>query len=79
MLEDKFYVVLGKYESIGEAIRMKGVFEEQGLEPGIGASEGKAPYYLYTKYFDSRYQSRKEMNSLGKFNLRNVRIIRYPE
>ncbi|MDZ7743772.1 MAG: hypothetical protein U5Q03_19065 [Bacteroidota bacterium] len=79
MLEDKFYVVLGAYESIGEVIRMKGVFEEQGLEPQIGASEGKAPYYLYTKYFDSRYQSRKEMNSLGKFNLRNVRIIRYPE
>jgi hypothetical protein len=76
MMTGNIYVFLGKTAELNEALLMKQVFDENGLNTSIGYYESKQTYYVFTNYYQNNESARKEMDLLKKGGIKDAAVLK---
>ena len=76
MIIGNSYVYLARTSDQNEALLMKKVFDENGLNTSIGYYESKQTYYVFTNYYQTQESARKELDLLKKGGIKDAAMLK---
>ena len=77
MVNGRYYVTIGGKMKRDDALKYHRVLTENGHIAYIGLDEPNGEYYVFSNYFSTQAEARKEKDRLNKANLREVKILEY--
>jgi hypothetical protein len=77
MEKGRYYVTIGGAMEREEAIKYHRVLTENGHIAYIGLDEPGEEYYVFSNYFTTQQEARKEKDRLHKANLKEVKVLEY--
>lgn len=77
MIAGNYYIVVGDASNRAEAIKYKKIIEENGINAYLGYDEAKDEYYVFTNYYSTQEEARKELNMLKKINIKQFRVLKF--
>jgi hypothetical protein len=77
MIPGNFYVVIGIDSTRTDAVKIKKIMDENGLNTSLGYGESTATYYIFTKYFPNKGDAKKELERIKTIGIKEAEIIKY--
>ncbi len=76
MVSGNYYVVLSVDSTRTDAIKLKRIVEENGIETTLGFNETDGKYYLFTNFYQNKSEARDELKKLIQAGLDGSKIIK---
>ena len=77
MIPGNLYVVIGITTIRTDAVKLKRIVDENGINASLGYDETNGKYYVYTKYFQNKNDAKEELNLLFKAGLTDAEVIKF--
>jgi len=79
MVPGNFYVIFGSYPTRTDAVKVKKILDENGLETRLGYDEAGKQYYIFTQHFPGKGKAKDEQERLQKLGMKEAEIFKYEE
>lgn len=77
IITGNYYVVISIDTTRTDAVKLKKIFDENGLNTNLGYNEADGKYYVFTKYFQNKGEAKDELDRLKSAGLENAEIIKF--
>lgn len=77
MIPGNHYVVIGTDISRTGAVKLIRIVEENGISANLGYDETSGRYYIFTKYYQNKGDSRDELQRLRNAGLQDAEVIKF--
>jgi hypothetical protein len=77
LLPGNFYVVIGTDSTRTNAVKLKRIADENGLDASLGYYGADGNYYIFTKYYQSKGEARDELARMKLAGYLEAEIIKF--
>jgi hypothetical protein len=77
MVPGKFYIIAGEGKDKAGALAIKKILDEQRISNYLGFDQINSQYFIYTNYYSSRAQARKELERLRETGVKILSVMEY--
>lgn len=77
VLPGNFYVVIGTDTTRTNAVRLKRIADENGLDASLGYNEADGKYYIFTKFYQNKGEAREELGRMKLAGYLEAEIIKF--
>jgi hypothetical protein len=77
ILPGNFYVVIGTDSTRTNAVKLKRIADENGLESSLGYYETDGKYYIFTRFYQSKGEAREELGRMKLAGYLEAEIIKF--
>jgi hypothetical protein len=77
ILPGNFYVVIGTDTTRTNAVRLKKIADENGLDASLGYYEADGKYYIFTGYFQNKGDAKEELGRMKLAGYLEAQIIKF--
>lgn len=77
ILPGNFYVVIGTDSTRTNAVRLKKIADENGLDANLGYDETDGNYYIFTGYFQNKGEAKEELGRMKLAGYLEAEIIKF--
>ncbi len=79
IIPGNFYVVTGSDSTRTQAVKIKRIMDENGLDARLGYNESEGMYYIFTGYYPNKGDAKDELERLKAAGMADVEIIKFQE
>lgn len=77
MIRGMYYVVIDQVKTKQEAVKYLGIVEELGIRAYIGYEKPEGSFFIFTNYYSSKAEAKKELSGLKKAELKSATVLQY--
>lgn len=77
IIPGNYYVVIEKNSSRTEAVKLLRIVNENGVNASLGYNETDGMYYVFTKYYPNKGDTRQELELLNNAGLKEAEAIKF--
>ncbi len=77
MIPGKYYVVIDQFKTKDEAIKFMQMVDEFGIRTFLGIENPSGSFFIYTNFYNSKLEAKKELPILKRVELKSVTVLLY--
>ena len=77
MIPGKYYVVIDQFKTKEEAIKFMQMVDEFGIRTFLGIENPSGSFFIYTNFYNSKLEAKKELPILKRVELKSVTVLLY--